>query len=367
MVFPFTYVCISKHSFILAGLWALNMFAYWLYKGHDLIALIHCHGADGWFVWDESNLATYNQSILLHDMRANWLCSEIRLIVELSVSILWNTDPSLQVYLANVPPLDRWVPLCVCVLFALLLYCWHDEGNWSLGLVNQCQPGWADCIWWSCSDQMASWHQGLDWQGVYMYVRTCVCLCRGGVKRVWIAIYCDCSFRNILKRYACAHRDMGVTCKNHRYKKMYGRHKWSEKSVCFTVSVDKINNVFKPQNTFRKPLNLFQQTHAIMVRVLLSSAARPSPQAWRWGKALLPDGGGDAAGLSALHPRRSSNCRSQAEATLDLGLSVAGWSLMAVPLMFEPAGVSGGAFNVVPTQWHQWSCRWQPIIHLPVS
>lgn len=99
----------------------------------------------------------------------------------------------------------------VCVLFGFLLYCWHDEGNWSVGLVNQCQPGWADCIWWSCSDQMASWHH---WRGVYVYVRARVCVSvyasvLGRVKWVWIAISCDCSFRNIYWNSAHTHRDYG--------------------------------------------------------------------------------------------------------------------------------------------------------------
>lgn len=108
---------------------------------------------------------------------------------------IYDTLTSLQVYLATAPPLHRWVPLwCVCVLFGFLLYSWHDDGNWSVGLVNQCQPGWADCIWWSCSDQMASWHKGLNWRGVRVNVIVCV-LRR--VKWVWIAISSVSSLRRI--------------------------------------------------------------------------------------------------------------------------------------------------------------------------
>lgn len=80
-------------------------------------------------------------------------------------------------------PLHRWVPLwgvcvSVCALciflffFAVLLML--DEGNWSVGWVNQCQYGWADCIWWSCSDQMASWQKVQNWWCVHVDIIVCV-------------------------------------------------------------------------------------------------------------------------------------------------------------------------------------------------
>lgn len=123
----------------------------------------------------------------------------MHLIVELSISISMTLT---SLYKSIWQPLRPCTGgshcgafVCVCAPFGFLLYCWHDEGNWSVGLVNQCQHGWADCIWWSCSDQMASWHEGSDWQDVYMYVhlyvffcvcaaRTCVCVC---AREGWLA------------------------------------------------------------------------------------------------------------------------------------------------------------------------------------
>lgn len=28
----------------------------------------------------------------------------------------------------------------------VFVHCWLNEGNWSVALVNRCQPVWADCI-----------------------------------------------------------------------------------------------------------------------------------------------------------------------------------------------------------------------------
>lgn len=60
--------------------------------------------------------------------------------LQLSIYIRY-TDLSLQV---STPA--QVGPIVARALFAFLLYYWHDEGNWSVGLVNQCQAGWADCI-----------------------------------------------------------------------------------------------------------------------------------------------------------------------------------------------------------------------------
>lgn len=138
----------------------------------------------------------------------------MRLIVELSISISMTHWPLFTSRSGSRSTPAQVGPIVVCVCCLLFrLHCWHDEGNWSVGLVNQCQPGWADCIWWSCSDQMASWHKGLNWRGVYVYVlhacvSVCLCACvcvHRRVKWVWIAISCDCSFRNVYWNYTETH------------------------------------------------------------------------------------------------------------------------------------------------------------------
>lgn len=66
-------------------------------------------------------------------------------------------------------------------------------------LVNQCQPGWADCIWWSWSDQMASWHKQFRWWVcvqicIFMWESVYVCVCWDNICGKMYQIIYKCFF-----------------------------------------------------------------------------------------------------------------------------------------------------------------------------
>lgn len=135
-------------AIILGGHWCL--FIDYL-KGHDLIALIFCEDVNRWglflgFVWvfQSDRSATLNKRF--PSARYERLHSRVTLVN-------WSNCTA-EYFIAS----DTGIFFCVVCVCAFLFFIFAG-GNWNVGSVNRCQSGWwADCIWWSCSDQMVSWH-----------------------------------------------------------------------------------------------------------------------------------------------------------------------------------------------------------------